>query len=62
MEFNTPASLNATDRQRVVGHPLDRVDVRLQVTGRAPYAYEHSEGLEAVAYGTVVGRRSGRAP
>src|SRR5713101_3373872 len=55
MEMDTPIGMNALDggAQGVVGKPLDRVDGRLKVTGRAPYAYEVAQG-PAVAYGFVV--------
>src|ERR1700759_5626462 len=55
MEMNAPVGTNAldADAQGVVGKPLDRVDGQLKVTGRAPYAYEVTQG-PAVAYGFVV--------
>src|ERR1700730_555064 len=55
MEMDTPIGTNALDvgAQGVVGKPLDRVDGRLKVTGRARYAYEVQQG-PAVAYGFVV--------
>src|SRR5438445_3919830 len=55
MEMNTPIGTNALDveAQGVVGKPLDRVDGRLKVTGRARYAYEVEQG-PAVPYGFVV--------
>ncbi|MEA2801125.1 MAG: xanthine dehydrogenase YagR molybdenum-binding subunit, partial [Rhodospirillaceae bacterium] len=55
MEMDTPIGTNALDvgAQGVVGKPLDRVDGRLKVTGRARYAYEVLQG-PAVAYGFVV--------
>ena len=55
MEMDTPIGTNALDvgAQGIVGKPLDRVDGRLKVTGRAPYAYEVAQG-PAVAYGFVV--------
>lgn len=36
-----------------IGQPLDRVDGRLKVMGRAPYAYEHKTNKPA--YGFIVG-------
>src|SRR6202044_2922105 len=36
-----------------VGLPLDRVDGRLKVTGRAPYAYEYA-AQGAALYGVIV--------
>ncbi|MBI2768059.1 MAG: xanthine dehydrogenase family protein molybdopterin-binding subunit [Burkholderiales bacterium] len=55
MEMNQPAPPNALDqnRQGLMGKPLDRVDGRLKVTGRAPYAYEVKEGARP-AYGWLV--------
>ena len=55
MEMDTPIGTNALDvgAQGIVGKPLDRVDGRLKVTGRARYAYEVAQG-PAVAYGFVV--------
>jgi xanthine dehydrogenase YagR molybdenum-binding subunit len=55
MEMDRPIGTNALDvgAQGVVGKPLDRVDGRLKVTGRARYAYEVQQG-PAVAYGFVV--------
>ncbi|WP_294643645.1 aldehyde oxidoreductase molybdenum-binding subunit PaoC [uncultured Aureimonas sp.] len=55
MKFDTPAGTNPIDRQRVVGQPHERIDGRLKVTGTAPYAYEHHDVAENVAYGYVVG-------
>lgn len=37
-----------------IGQPLDRVDGRLKVTGRATYAYEHSE-MGVTAHGYILG-------
>jgi xanthine dehydrogenase YagR molybdenum-binding subunit len=55
MEMNTPVGANALDNdaQGVIGRPLDRVDGRLKVTGRAPYAYEVMQG-PTTTYGYVV--------
>ena len=55
MEMDRPIGTNALDvgGQGVLGKPLDRVDGRLKVTGRAPYAYEVRQA-PAVAYGYVV--------
>ena len=36
-----------------IGRPLDRVDGRLKVTGKAPYAFEYA-AQGAVAYGVIV--------
>ena len=38
--------------EEVIGQPLDRVDGRLKVTGRAPYAYEHK--IPNVTYAVMV--------
>ena len=42
MDMNAPAPRNALDenRQGLMGKPVDRVEGRLKVMGRAPYAYE----------------------
>jgi xanthine dehydrogenase YagR molybdenum-binding subunit len=54
MEMDRPIGTNALDvGEGVVGRPLDRVDGRVKVTGRARYAYEVQQG-PAVAYGYVV--------
>jgi xanthine dehydrogenase YagR molybdenum-binding subunit len=54
MEMDRPIGTNALDvGDGVVGKPLDRVDGRAKVTGRARYAYEVQQG-PAVAYGYVV--------
>jgi len=54
MEMDRPIGTNALDvGEGVVGRPLDRIDGRVKVTGRARYAYEVQQG-PAVAYGYVV--------
>lgn len=55
MEMTAPAPCNPLDenRQGLIGRPLDRVDGKLKVTGRAPYAYEVHEGA-APAIGFIV--------
>ena len=55
MQMNTPAPRNALDenRQGLMGKPVDRVDGRLKVMGKAPYAHEIVEGGLA-AHGFVV--------
>jgi xanthine dehydrogenase YagR molybdenum-binding subunit len=55
MKFETPAETNPIDQMKVVGRPHPRVEGALKVTGQAPYAYEHREGVENAAYGYVVG-------
>jgi xanthine dehydrogenase YagR molybdenum-binding subunit len=56
MNMNQPAPRNAVDenRQGLIGKPIDRIDGRLKVTGRAPYAHEVREAGHA-AYGVIVG-------
>ena len=56
MQMNTPAPRNALDdnRQGLMGKPVDRVDGRLKVMGKAPYAHEVIEGGAAAAYGFMV--------
>jgi xanthine dehydrogenase YagR molybdenum-binding subunit len=55
MEMKAPAPHNALDdnRQGLIGKPIDRVDGRLKVMGKAPYAHEVQEGGPA-AYGYIV--------
>ena len=55
MEMNAPAPRNAIDanRQGLIGQPIDRVEGRLKVTGKAPYAHEVQEGGNA-AFGYIV--------
>ncbi|MGJ7491804.1 molybdopterin cofactor-binding domain-containing protein [Variovorax sp. ZT4R33] len=55
MEMNSPAARNPIDENRggLIGKPIDRVDGRLKVTGRAPYAYEVQEAGRA-ACGFIV--------
>lgn len=55
MKFDTPADTNPIDRLRVVGHPLDRIEGPLKVTGTAAYAYERHDAAPDAAYGHVVG-------
>ncbi len=56
MQMNTPAPRNALDenRQGLMGKPVDRVEGRLKVMGKAPYAHEVMEGGAGVAYGFIV--------
>lgn len=56
MEMSSPAPHNPIDdnRQGLIGKPLDRVDGRLKVTGRATYAYEYADAGQPL-YGYVVG-------
>jgi xanthine dehydrogenase YagR molybdenum-binding subunit len=55
MKFDKPATSNPIDQLKVVGHPLDRVDGPLKVTGTATYAYEWHDPNARLAYGYVVG-------
>ncbi|MGJ4887103.1 aldehyde oxidoreductase molybdenum-binding subunit PaoC [Bradyrhizobium sp. HKCCYLRH3099] len=55
MKFDTPATTNPIDQQKVVGRPTDRVDGRFKVTGTAPYAYERHDVAPNQAYGYVLG-------
>ena len=55
MDMNRPAPRNPLDdkRQGLIGKPIDRIDGRLKVMGKAPYAYEVREG-GSPAYGFIV--------
>ena len=55
MDMNQPAPRNALDdnRQGLIGKPVDRVEGRLKVMGKAPYAFEVREGANP-AYGFIV--------
>ncbi|MEG3082194.1 aldehyde oxidoreductase molybdenum-binding subunit PaoC [Sphingomonas sp. PB2P12] len=55
MKFDTPATANPTDRMKVLGKPLDRVDGKLKTTGTARYACERSDVAPNAAYGYIVG-------
>ena len=56
MEMNQPIGATPLDGRSdgLVGRPIDRVDGRLKVSGRAPYADEVREP-RAPAYGFIVG-------
>ncbi|MGJ7615654.1 MULTISPECIES: molybdopterin cofactor-binding domain-containing protein [unclassified Variovorax] len=56
MEMNAPSARNPIDENRggFIGKPIDRVDGRLKVTGKAPYAYEVQEAPGPPAYGFIV--------
>jgi xanthine dehydrogenase YagR molybdenum-binding subunit len=56
MEMTAPAARNPIDDNRsgLIGKPIDRVDGRLKVTGRAPYAHEVQEAPGKPAYGFIV--------
>jgi xanthine dehydrogenase YagR molybdenum-binding subunit len=55
MKMDQPAAHDSLDenRHRNIGAPLDRVDARLKVTGRATYAYELRD-VASPAYGWIV--------
>jgi len=55
MKFDTPATANPTDRMKVLGQPIDRIDGKLKTTGTAHYAYERSDVAPDAAYGYIVG-------
>ena len=55
MKFDTPATANPTDRMKVLGQPIDRVDGKLKTTGYAHYAYERSDVAPDAAYGYILG-------
>ena len=55
MKFDEPAGANPIDQLKVVGKPFDRVEGRLKVSGRAPYAYERHDAVENLAVGYVIG-------
>ena len=56
MEMNAPSARNPIDENRggLIGKPIARVDGRLKVTVKAPYAYEVQEAPGAPAYGFIV--------
>lgn len=56
MQMNTPSPRNALDdnRQGLMGKPVDRVEGRLKVMGKAPYAHEIVEGGAPAAHGYMV--------
>ncbi|MES2419799.1 MAG: aldehyde oxidoreductase molybdenum-binding subunit PaoC [Pseudomonadota bacterium] len=55
MKFDTPATANPTDRMKVLGQPLDRIDGKLKTTGSAHYAYERNDAAPNAAYGYILG-------
>ncbi len=55
MKFDTPATANPTDRMKVLGQPLDRIDGKLKTTGTAHYAYERNDVAPNAAYGYILG-------
>ncbi|MET3381544.1 MULTISPECIES: xanthine dehydrogenase family protein molybdopterin-binding subunit [Variovorax] len=56
MDMTAPAARNPIDENRssLIGKPIDRVDGRLKVTGKAPYAHEVQEAPGKPAYGFIV--------
>jgi xanthine dehydrogenase YagR molybdenum-binding subunit len=56
MQMNTPSPVNALDenRQGLMGKPIDRVEGRLKVMGKAAYAHEMAEGGGKPAHGYMV--------
>ena len=56
MQMNTPAPRNALDenRQGLMGKAVDRIEGRLKVMGKAPFAHEIVEGGAPAAYGFIV--------
>lgn len=57
MRFDSPAEQNVSDRMKVLGQPLRRIDGPLKTTGMAPYAYER----HGVAKDQLVGYPVGSA-
>lgn len=55
MKFDTPATTNPIDQQKVIGKATDRIDGPAKTTGTAPYAYERHDVVANPAYGVVVG-------
>lgn len=55
MKFDIPAGPNVTDKQAVIGQPLDRIEGPLKTTGTARYAYENQDVGGVPAYGVIVG-------
>ncbi|WP_156678624.1 aldehyde oxidoreductase molybdenum-binding subunit PaoC [Sphingomonas profundi] len=55
MKFDTPATTNPIDALKVIGHPHDRIDGPLKVSGQAPYAYERHDAIADPAYGYILG-------
>jgi xanthine dehydrogenase YagR molybdenum-binding subunit len=55
MKFDTPAGANPIDQLKVLGHPANRVEGGLKVTGTATYAYEQHAAAPGAAYGYVLG-------
>ncbi|KAA9384112.1 aldehyde oxidoreductase molybdenum-binding subunit PaoC [Neorhizobium galegae] len=55
MEFNKPADENIFDKATVIGKPHTRIEGRLKVAGRAPYAYERHDVVSGQLVGYPVG-------
>jgi xanthine dehydrogenase YagR molybdenum-binding subunit len=60
MEYDIPEGATPLDNETLVGKPFDRVDGKLKVQGKAPYAYEFREGGDA-ACGFILTAGSGKA-
>ncbi|MET7319600.1 aldehyde oxidoreductase molybdenum-binding subunit PaoC [Streptomyces sp. NPDC005549] len=54
MKFDSPATANPIDNQRVIGKPVNRIEGPMKVTGRALYAYERHDEVPDAAYGYLV--------
>ncbi|MBB3746974.1 xanthine dehydrogenase YagR molybdenum-binding subunit [Rhizobium sp. BK591] len=55
MEFNQPADQNIFDQATIIGKPHQRIEGRLKVTGRAPYAYERHDVVNNQLVGYPLG-------
>jgi xanthine dehydrogenase YagR molybdenum-binding subunit len=55
MKFETLATDNPIDQLKVVGHPTDRIDGPLKVSGTASYAYDRHDVVARQVYGYPVG-------
>ncbi|NKJ94690.1 molybdopterin-dependent oxidoreductase [Rhizobium leguminosarum bv. viciae] len=55
MEFNKPADQNIFDQATIIGKPHTRIEGRLKVTGRAPYAYERHDVVSGQLVGYPLG-------
>ncbi|CAN5242455.1 xanthine dehydrogenase family protein molybdopterin-binding subunit [soil metagenome] len=55
MKFDKLAGSNPTDKGKVVGKPVDRIEGPLKTTGTAKYAYENNDAVQNPAYGYIVG-------
>ena len=55
MDFNAPAVTNPIDAEKIVGKSTPRIEGPLKIAGAAPYAYEHHNVAQGIAYGYVIG-------